>query len=45
MLVVKQGIYRDIPEHKLPEYKEKGYKPVSKEAPKKDGKAQKDGGK
>ena len=42
MLVAKQGIFREIPEHKLQEYKDKGYKPVKQDAP---GKAPKDGGK
>ena len=44
MLVAKQGIFREIPEHKLQEFKDKGYKPVKQGAPK-DGKAPKDGGK
>lgn len=30
VLVRKNGIYRNIPEHKLAEYKAKGYKPVEK---------------
>ncbi len=42
MLVVKQGIFRDIPENKLQEYKDKGYKPAKQETP---GKAPKAGGK
>lgn len=28
MLVVKGGVYRNIPEAKLQEYKDKGYRPV-----------------
>ena len=28
ILIKKGGIYRNIPEHKLPEYKDKGYTPV-----------------
>lgn len=38
MLVSKQGIFRNIDEKKLPEYKEKGYKVVTKGQPNKDAK-------
>lgn len=31
MLLKKDGIYRDVPEHKLSEYKDKGYTVVNKE--------------
>lgn len=36
MLVSKQGIFRNIDEKKLPEYKEKGYKVVTAGKPNKE---------
>lgn len=35
MLVVKGGVYRNIPDSKLQEYKDKGYRPAEEKAPSK----------
>lgn len=43
MLITKQGIYREIPESKFPEFKVKGFTLVQEGAPKKGASDQKKG--